>query len=51
MSGRSLSRPGQAPARLPLPQDRVDRPLAAFARDYPDGHDTGWHSHARAQLL
>ncbi len=54
MSGRSLSRAGQAaPAarRLPLPQDRVDRPLAAFARDYPDGHDTGWHSHARAQLL
>jgi AraC-like DNA-binding protein len=35
----------------PLPQDRVDRPLAAFAQDYPDGHATGWHSHARAQLL
>ena len=51
MSGRSLSRAGQAPVRLPLPQDRVDRPLAAFARDYPSGHDTGWHSHARAQLL
>ncbi len=55
MSGRSLSRAGQAaapaPARLPIPQDRVDRPLAAFARDYPDGHRTGWHSHARAQLL
>ena len=52
MSGRSLSRAGQAPAtRLPLPQDRVDRPLAAFARDYPAGHEEGWHSHARAQLL
>src|SRR3712207_5194120 len=51
MSGRSLSRAGQKPGRLPLPQDRVDRPLAAFARDYPSGHDTGWHSHDRAQLL
>ncbi|HYI85300.1 MAG TPA: helix-turn-helix transcriptional regulator [Acetobacteraceae bacterium] len=52
MSGRSLSRVGQAPVRSPvLPQDRVDRPLAAFAQDYPDGHDTGWHAHARAQLL
>ena len=56
MSGRSLSQSGQAApplpaARLPIPQDRVDRPLAAFARDYPDGHDTGWHSHERAQLL
>ncbi|WP_343898101.1 AraC family transcriptional regulator [Craurococcus roseus] len=39
------------PTRLPLPQDRVDRPLAAYARDYPNGHETGWHSHARAQLL
>ena len=53
MSGGSLSHTGQAPAaaRPPLPQDRVDRPLAAFARDYPSGHDTGWHSHERAQLL
>lgn len=34
-----------------LAQERVDRPLAAFARDYADGEDTGWHSHARAQLL
>jgi AraC-like DNA-binding protein len=50
MSGRSLSRAGQAPVK-PIPQDRVDRPLAAFARDYPGGHDTGWHSHERAQLL
>jgi len=52
MSGRSLSSAGQASVRrLPIPQDRVDRPLAAFAQDYPSGHDTGWHSHARAQLL
>lgn len=50
MSGRSLSSAGQAPVR-PLPQDRVDRPLAAFARDYEGGHDTDWHSHERAQLL
>jgi AraC-like DNA-binding protein len=50
MSGPSLSRAGQAPVK-PIPQDRVDRPLAAFARDYPGGHDTGWHSHERAQLL
>src|SRR3712207_5463201 len=52
-SGRSLSRAGQErrPVRLPIPQDRVDRPLAAFAQDYPSGHRTGWHSHARAQLL
>jgi AraC-like DNA-binding protein/uncharacterized RmlC-like cupin family protein len=32
-------------------QERVDRPLAAFARDYAPGEDTGWHAHARAQLL
>jgi AraC-like DNA-binding protein len=51
MSGRSLSIPGQTPARPPLPQERVDRPLSAFAQDYPSGHDTGWHSHARVQLL
>lgn len=34
-----------------LPQEHVDRPLTAFARDYRDGEDTGWHHHARAQLL
>ena len=52
MSGRSLSDTGQEPVRSPsIPQDRVDRPLAAFAQDYPDSHDTGWHAHARAQLL
>lgn len=51
ISGRSLSHLGQTPARAPIPQDQVDRPLAALARDYQDGHDTGWHSHARAQLL
>ncbi|WP_207538912.1 AraC family ligand binding domain-containing protein [Sabulicella rubraurantiaca] len=34
-----------------LAQEQVDRPLAAFARDYRDGEATGWHDHARAQLL
>jgi AraC-like DNA-binding protein len=35
---------------LPLPQDRVDRPLAGFARDYASS-STGWHLHRRAQLI
>jgi len=34
-----------------LAQEQVDRPLAGFARDYAQGEDTGWHAHARAQLL
>ena len=34
-----------------LPQDAVDRPLAAFQRDYVDGEATGRHHHARVQLL
>ena len=34
-----------------LPQDAVDRPLAAFRRDYADREATGRHHHARAQLL
>ncbi|MBE9607353.1 helix-turn-helix transcriptional regulator [Acetobacteraceae bacterium H6797] len=33
-----------------LPQDRVNRPLSGFARDYGPSR-TGWHSHARAQLI
>lgn len=40
-----------APPRRDLPQDRVDRPLAAFARDYGDGEAVPRHSHDRAQLL
>lgn len=52
MSGQMLSETGQEAARrLPLPQDAVDRPLAAFMRDYADGESTGRHSHARAQLI
>lgn len=43
---------GQDPApRRDLAQDRVDRPLAAFARDYPEGDTVPRHSHDRAQLL
>ncbi len=37
--------------RRDLPQDRVDRPLAAFARDYADGEAVPRHIHERAQLL
>lgn len=40
---------GSAPIR-DLPHDRVDRPLAGFARDYGPS-STGWHTHERAQLL
>jgi len=36
---------------LDLPQDSVDRPLAAFRRDYADGDFTGRHRHARVQLI
>lgn len=45
-----MSRIGHANPRT-LPHEQVDRPLAAFARDYPAGDATGWHSHGRAQLL
>jgi AraC-like DNA-binding protein len=34
-----------------LPQERVDRPLAAFARDYAEGEAVPRHAHDRAQLL
>ena len=43
--------PAGSALRRVLPQDEVDRPLAALARDYRDGDTTGRHSHARAQLL
>ncbi|MCW8087768.1 AraC family ligand binding domain-containing protein [Sabulicella glaciei] len=44
-----MSANGQNPRTLA--QEQVDRPLAAFARDYRGGEVTGWHHHARAQLL
>jgi AraC-like DNA-binding protein len=51
-SGQFLSAGGQSGApRRDIPQDRVDRPLAAFARDYPEGDAVPRHSHDRAQLL
>ncbi len=44
--------PAPAPApRRDLPHDAVDRPLAAFVRDYADGEGVPRHSHDRAQLL
>ncbi|WP_426955225.1 AraC family transcriptional regulator [Muricoccus radiodurans] len=47
-----MSRTGQRNIpNLDLPQDSVDRPLAAFRRDYSDGDQTGRHRHARVQLL
>ena len=49
-SGQFLSRIGQIPLR-PFAQDAVDRPLAGYAHDYTEGHDTGLHRHRRAQLL
>lgn len=41
-----------APARSTDPADyqRVSRPVAAMAKDFPDGHRTGVHTHERAQL-
>ncbi len=45
-----MSLSGQIPLR-DIPADRVDRPLAAFARDYAEGEEVGLHLHARAQLL
>lgn len=47
-----MSMNGQAPApRRDIPHDRVDRPLAAFARDYAEGDAIPRHTHERAQLL
>jgi AraC-like DNA-binding protein len=40
-----------AALRRDLPQDHVDRPLAALARDYPEGDAVPRHTHGRAQLL
>lgn len=37
-------------ARL-RPFEHAPRPLVGYASDYPTDHETGWHSHPRAQLL
>ncbi len=50
-SGHRNDHPGALAPLRGFPQEVVDRPLAGFARDYADGHATGRHSHARAQLL
>lgn len=34
-----------------FPFEQAPRPLVGYAYDYPASHDTGWHSHPRAQLL
>lgn len=44
-----MSPDGQNPRTVA--QERVDRILAGFARDYAPGEATGWHHHLRAQLL
>ncbi|MGG5809338.1 helix-turn-helix domain-containing protein [Falsiroseomonas sp. CW058] len=46
-----MSRIRQPSPRRDLPQDQVDRPLSAFARDYADGEAVPRHSHERSQLL
>ncbi|MGX9966521.1 helix-turn-helix domain-containing protein [Roseomonas sp. F4] len=47
----SRTRQNPAPLRADMPQDAVDRPLAAFARDYADGEHTPRHMHGRVQLI
>ena len=42
ISGRSID---------PADFQAVPRPLAAMAKDYPDGWVNDWHRHARAQLV
>ena len=49
-SRRLLSEKRQAQPR-DLPQEKVDRPLATFARDFADGEAVPLHTHDRAQLL
>lgn len=47
-----MSRIRQSAApRRDIPHDRVDRPLAAFMRDYAEGEGVPRHTHERAQLL
>lgn len=45
---------GRAPPRRPTDPEayqRVPRPVAAMPKTFADGSSTGWHHHARAQLL
>lgn len=50
LRGLSPAAPPAAPLRG-FPQEKVDRPLAGYTHDYPAGHATGRHAHARAQLI
>jgi AraC-like DNA-binding protein len=50
MSGQNLSPNGQA-IRLSDRHERAPRPVVGYAHDYPDGWQTGQHSHAKVQLL
>jgi AraC-like DNA-binding protein len=47
-NGRILSPTGQTPIEA---FETAPRPLVGFARDYPDGLDSGMHAHPRAQFL
>lgn len=58
-SGQTRPKPGSAAPTAPIagrsidPEDfqAVPRPLAAMAKDYPDGWVNDWHRHTRAQLV
>ena len=49
--GQTLSRTRQTERAHIRPFERAPRPMVGYAADYPAGHDTGRHSHPRAQLL
>ena len=46
-----MSQTGQSDRSYIRPFEQAPRPLVGYARDYAEGHDTGWHQHPRAQLL
>jgi AraC-like DNA-binding protein len=54
-----MSQNGQTAPTAPIPGRSIDpddfqvvaRPIAAMAKDYPDGWVNQWHSHRRAQLV
>lgn len=50
-SGQNLLLNGHPAPHRGLPQERVDRPLAGFSRDYEEGEVVPRHCHERAQLL
>lgn len=52
-TGRHRTPTAPIPGRSIDPEDfqNVARPLAAMAKDYPDGWVNAWHRHRRAQLV